>query len=145
MTTKTKVLFVCVHNSGRSQMAQAFLEQMAGDRFEVASAGFEPMPINPLVVEVMAEVGIDLSQRGSQGVFDLYKRGQLYDYVITVCDDSRESQCPIFPGVTHRLHWPFPDPAAVQGDQAEKLAAVRAIRDQVRARIAAWLEHMGEP
>jgi arsenate reductase len=145
MAAKTKVLFVCVHNSGRSQMAQAFLERMAGDRFEVASAGFEPTPINPLVVEVMAEVGIDLSRRGSQGVFDLYKRGRLYDYVITVCDDSREKQCPIFPGVTHRLHWPFPDPAAVPGGQAEKLAAVRAIRDQVRARVAAWLEHMDEP
>lgn len=145
MAAKTKVLFVCVHNSGRSQMAQAFLEQMAGDRFEVASAGFEPAPINPLVVEAMAEVGIDLSRRASQGVFDLYKRGRLYDYVITVCDDSREKQCPVFPGVTHRLHWPFPDPAAVLGDQAEKLAAVRGIRDQVRARVAAWLEHMDEP
>lgn len=145
MAAKTKVLFVCVHNSGRSQMAQAFLERMAGDSFEVASAGFEPTPINPLVVDAMAEVGIDLSRRGSQGVFDLYKRGRLYDYVITVCDDGREKQCPVFPGVTHRLHWPFPDPAAVQGGQAEKLAAVRAIRDQVRARVAAWLEHMDEP
>lgn len=145
MAAKTKVLFVCVHNSGRSQMAQAFLERMAGDRYEVSSAGFEPRPINPLVIEAMAEGGIDLRQRRTQGVFDLYKAGQLYDYVITVCDDSHEKQCPIFPGVTHRLHWPFPDPAAAQGDHAQQLAQVRAIRDQIKRRLGEWLGHNDKP
>lgn len=141
MPDKRKVLFVCVHNSGRSQMAQAFLEQMAPDRFEVASAGFQPQTLNPLVVEVMAEAGIDISRRRAQSVFDLYKSGQLYDHVFTVCEDGRETQCPIFPGVTQRLHWPFPDPAAAQGSPAEQLDQVRAIRDQVRERIRTWLEH----
>lgn len=145
MAAKTKVLFVCVHNSGRSQMAQAFLERMAGDRYEVSSAGFEPRPINPLVIEAMAEEGIDLRQRRTQGVFDLYKAGQLYDYVITVCDDSHEKQCPIFPGVTHRLHWAFPDPAAAQGDHAQQLAQVGAIRDQIKRRLGEWLAHNDKP
>lgn len=145
MAEKKKVLFVCVHNSGRSQMAQAFLEQMAGSRFEAASAGFEPRPLNPLVVEVMAEVGIDVSQRRAQAVFDLYKCGQLYDYVITVCDDTHEKQCPIFPGLTQRLHWPFPDPAAAPGSPAQQLEAVRGIRDQIKTRIGAWLAREVKP
>jgi arsenate reductase len=135
--SQARVLFVCVHNSARSQMAQAYLRQLAGDDLEVDSAGFKPEPLNPLAVQVMAEEGIDISGQRPQSVFELYRQGKLYDYVITVCDDT-ENQCPIFPGITHRLHWPFPDPAAVEGDQEQRLATVRSIRDQIKQRITEW-------
>ncbi|MCB2185013.1 MAG: arsenate reductase ArsC [Deltaproteobacteria bacterium] len=130
-----KVLFVCTHNSARSQMAEAYLRQMAGDRFQVESAGLKPTAINPLVVEAMAEEGMDLTQKGTQSVFDLYKAGSIYQYVITVCETARESECPVFPGITKRLHLPFDDPSALEGGHAEKLAGVRRIRDQIKAAI----------
>jgi arsenate reductase len=129
---KGKVLFVCVHNSARSQMAEAYLRQMAGDRVEVESAGFEPGPINPLVVEVMKEEGIDLSGKRAQSVFELFKAGRIYQYVITVCEASREEQCPVFPGVTNRLHLPFPDPAQLTGTYQERIEGTRRIRDQIK-------------
>ncbi len=132
---KPKVLFVCVHNSARSQMAEAYLRQMAGDRLEVASAGLEPAPLNPLVVEIMMEEGLDLSRKQPQGVFALYREGQLFDYVVTVCETARESQCPVFPGITKRLHLPFPDPALLEGSHEERLAGARAIRDQIKAAV----------
>lgn len=140
---KPKVLFICVHNSARSQMAEAYLRQMAGDRFQVASAGLDPGPLNPLVVEVMREDGIDLSGKQAQSVFDLYRQGRLYDYVITVCQDSREKECPLFPGVTQRLHWGFPDPAALAGTPEEKLQGVRRIRDQIKRTITDWVKDDG--
>ena len=140
-TVKTKVLFVCNHNSARSQMAEAYLKKHGGERFEVESAGLEPAEINPLVVEVMKEEGIDLSGHGTQSVFDLYKAGRLFDYVITVCDQASESQCPVFPGITKRWHWPFPDPSRVEGSHEEKLAAIREIRDSIKEAI---LEPRGE-
>lgn len=129
---KPRVLFVCTHNSARSQMAEAYLRQLAGERLEVESAGLEPAPINPLVVEVMREEGLDLSQKLPQSVFDLFRQGRLYKYVVTVCEASREEQCPVFPGVTNRLHLPFDDPSQLQGTLAEKLEATRAIRDQIK-------------
>src|SRR3990167_1894983 len=95
---KKRVLFICVHNSARSQMAEAFLNQMAGDRFEVESAGLEPGKLNPLAIEVMKEAGIDISQNKTKSVFDFYGAGKKYDYVITVCDESQSGQCPVFPG-----------------------------------------------
>ena len=131
-----RVLFICVHNSARSQMAEAYLRQMTGDGVTVASAGLDPTVINPLVVAVMAEEGIDLSGKLTRKVFDLFKDGQLFDYVVTVCEESLEGQCPVFPGVTHRLHLPFPDPAAVVGAQEERLEQVRRIRDAIKARMA---------
>ncbi|MFH1155929.1 MAG: arsenate reductase ArsC [Pseudomonadota bacterium] len=132
MESKIKVLLICQHNSGRSQSAEAFLRNLHGDRFEVDSAGLDPArEVNPLVVQVMDEVGIDLSRKKPQGVFQLYKNGKLYDHVITVCDDT-ESKCPVFPGITKRWHWPFPDPAAVEGNGAEKLEQVRKIRDMIK-------------
>lgn len=131
-----RVLFICTQNSGRSQMAEEFLRSFAGDSFEVESAGLEPAAeVNPLVVEVMREVGIDLAHKKPQSVFDLFKAGRLYDYVITVCDSESEGRCPIFPGVTNRWHWPFPDPATVEGTHEEKLAQVRAIRDYIREHV----------
>ncbi len=133
---KLRVLFICTQNSARSQMAEAFLRQFAGDSFEVESAGLEPAAeINPLVVEAMAEVGIDLAGKKPQSVFDLFKAGRIYDYVITVCDSGSEGRCPIFPGLTQRWHWPFPDPATVAGTREERLEQVRRIRDQIRQHV----------
>ena len=116
----------------QAQIAETYLRELFGDNFEVESAGLEPAGrVNPLVVQVMAEVGIDLSQQKPQSVFDLFKQGHVYGHVITVCHDS-ESKCPIFPGITKRWHWPFPDPAAVDGTETEKLEAVRKIRDMIK-------------
>lgn len=130
-----RVLFICVHNSGRSQMAEAYLEQFCGDAAVVTSAGLDPTRINPLVLRVMAEDGLDLSAKTTRKVFDLYRDGLLFDYVVTVCEESLEGQCPVFPGVTHRLHLPFPDPAGLMGSEEEQLAKLRVIRDSIRERM----------
>ena len=120
---KKKVLFVCVNNSARSQIAEAFLKQLSGDRFEVESAGLEPGKLNPLAVEVMKEAGIDISQNRTKSVFDLYRQNRLYDYVIAVCDESQAQRCPTFPGttITKSIDWSFDDPASFQGAWEEKL------------------------
>jgi arsenate reductase (thioredoxin) len=132
MSPKHKILFICQHNSGRSQIAEAYLKKLTGEGFGIESAGLAPAGgINPLVVEVMKEDGIDLSGKKPQSVFDLFKAGKIYDHVITVCHDS-ESQCPIFPGITKRWHLPFPDPAKVDGSREEQLAKVRDIRDAIK-------------
>jgi arsenate reductase len=139
---KQNVLFICVHNSARSQMAAAWLNYVCGDYFEAQSAGLEPGILNPVVVEVMQEVGIDLSGKQTQRVFDVRKSGQMFQYVVTVCSEAEAEGCPIFPGVTTRLHWPFPDPSKLTGSQAEKLQATRRIRDEIRAKIETWCEEM---
>ena len=133
-----KVLFVCIHNSARSQMAEAFLKQLAGDHLEVESAGFVPSPINPLVVAVMQEIGIDLVAKKTQKVFDLYLDGKLYSYVITVCDQAAAEKCPVFPGLVTRLHWSFEDPAGFAGTWEERLEKTRKIRDAIRERVSEW-------
>jgi arsenate reductase (thioredoxin) len=132
---KPKVLFICVHNSARSQMAAAFLNDVCGAEFEVQSAGLEPGTLNPLAVEVMRETGIDISRNETQAVFDVFKSGQLFAFVITVCSEAEAGGCPIFPGPTQRLHWPFPDPSKVEGTPEEKLEKVRQIRDAILARV----------
>jgi len=139
---KQKVLFMCVHNSARSQMAEAFLNEICGDYFEAHSAGLDPGRLNPLAVEAMREIGMDISQNQTQSVFDVFKSGELFAYVITVCDESSAERCPIFPGVAKRLHWSFPDPAALSGTRDECLAGTRKIRDQIRARIEMWCDKM---
>ena len=139
---KKKVLFICVHNSARSQMAEAFLNLICPDYFEAHSAGLEPRALNPLAVEAMREVGVDISGKKTQAVFDVFKTGEFFPFVITVCDETSAERCPIFPSVTQRLHWSFPDPAALGGTQAERLEGVRKIRDQIRARIEAWCDEM---
>ena len=123
-------------------MAEAWLNYICGDSFEAQSAGLEPGKLNPLAVQVMAEVGIDISRKKTQGVFDVFKSGQLFGYVITVCDETSAEKCPIFPGVTKRLHWSFPDPSTVAGNPEEKLRAVRAIRDEIRSKIEEWCEEL---
>ena len=135
---KKRVLFVCIHNSARSQMAEAFLNQLCGDAFEAHSAGLEPGKINPIVVEVMQEIGIDLSGNTAKGVFDYIKAGTMFSHVITVCDEASAERCPIFVGVTKRLHWSFADPSSFQGTHEEKLNGTRQVRDTIKARVAEW-------
>jgi arsenate reductase len=135
---KSKVLFICIHNSARSQIAEAWLNHLCGAAFEAQSAGLEPGTLNPLAVDVMEEIGIDISNKKTQLVFDVFKSGQLFAYVVTVCDESSAEKCPIFPGPAKRLHWSFPDPSGVKGSQQEKLEQVRAIRDQIRDKIDNW-------
>src|ERR1041384_694504 len=139
---KKKVLFVCIHNSARSQMAEAFLNKICPEEFEAQSAGLEPGRLNPVVVEVMKEIGIDLSGNKTKAVFDLYKSGQLYSYVVTVCDEASAEQCPIFPGMTTRLHWSFPDPSSFQGPRDEVLARTREVRDTIKRKIEEWCAEM---
>jgi arsenate reductase (thioredoxin) len=136
---KIKVLFVCLHNAARSQMAEAFLRAMGAERFAVASAGLEPTAISPLAVEAMAEVGLDIAQRSSQNIFDLYRAGALFDYVISMCDEAGGESCPVFPGIVKRLHWNFPDPAYLSGDREKALEGMREIRDQIKAQVAWWM------
>ena len=134
-----RVLFVCVHNGGRSQMCEALLEHYAGDRFHAQSAGLEPGELNPLAMEAMAEIGIDISQNKTKSVFDVWKSGEAFQYVIAVCDAESAEKCPIFPGVTRRLHWPFHDPSKVTGTYEQKLQKVREIRDRIASKIQDWL------
>lgn len=142
MSEKKRVLVICGHNSARSQMAETFIRELGDGRFEVESAGLEPTRINPLVVETMAEIGHDLSQKATQSVFDLFKQGRLFDYVITVCDAKTDQRCPIFPGVTQRLHWPFPDPEDLTGSREEKLERIYDIRNRIRDKVAAWTQSL---
>lgn len=139
-TGKDKVLFVCIHNSARSQMAEAWLKKMAGDRFEVESAGLEPGTLNPLAVEVMKEIGFDISGNPTKKVDVLLHQGRTYDYVITVCDESSAERCPFFPGKTNRLHWSFADPSGFTGTEAEKLEKTREVRDAIREKLEIWLK-----
>lgn len=138
-TDKIRVLFVCVHNSARSQMAEAFLNKMAGDRFEAWSAGLEPGTLNPLAVEVMKEVGIDISGKTTKSVFDLFKSGALFSYVVTVCDAEAAQRCPTFPGITRTINWSFPDPASFMGTWEERVARTREVRDAIRAKIEGFV------
>jgi len=140
---KMRVLVLCTGNSARSQMAEAFLRRYAGDRLEVHSAGLEPKGINPYTVRVMQEKGYDLSSHSSKDVGQYLGRVH-FGTVITVCDRA-EKNCPIFPGVSRRLHWPFDDPAEVTGTDEEKLEKFRQVRDQIEARIKTWLEEDGIP
>jgi arsenate reductase len=137
---KEKVLFVCVHNSARSQMAEAWLKHLTGNRFEVYSAGIEPGDLNPLVVAVMAEEGIDISGNKTKSIAELLATGHHFDYAITVCDDAQAESCPIFPGATRRLHWSLPDPQAMVGTMEEKLIHIREIRDRIRQLVLDWCD-----
>ena len=123
-------------------MAEAWLNRLCPEHFEAHSAGLEPGALNPLAVEAMREIGVDISGKKTQSVFDVFKSGQLFSYVITVCDESSAERCPIFPGATKRLHWSFPDPAAITGSHEERLNGARKIRDQIRARIEMWCNQM---
>jgi arsenate reductase len=133
---KVRVLFLCTHNSARSQMAEGLLRRAAGDLFEAHSAGTEATQVRPLAIKAMQELGIDISEQRSKSL-DPYVK-QEFDYVITVCDDANES-CPIFPNATHRLHWSLPDPSKATGTEDEQLAVYRRVRDDLRLRIKSEL------
>ncbi len=138
---KAKVLFLCNQNTARCQMAEAFLKEFAGDRFEVFSAGTEPREIDPYVQKVMAEVGLDLGKQRSKSVAEFLGR-MTVGYLIIVCEKVEEN-CPItFPGFMYRLYWPFEDPVAFVGSDDEKLAKFREVRDQIAARLKLWLREL---
>ena len=136
---KHRVLFVCIHNSARSQMAEELLRKLAGGRFEAESAGLEPGEINPLVREVMLEEGVDLSGKTTQSVFALRQAGKRYDTVITVCGPEAGERCPVFPGATKTLRWEFPDPSRLRGTDEEKLTRIREIRELIRIEILKFI------
>ena len=135
------MLFLCTHNSARSQMAEGLLRHLAGDRFEAHSAGTEATHVRPLAIRAMAELGVDISAQSSK-TLERYL-DQPFDLVITVCDQANES-CPVFPGARQRLHWSFPDPSQATGTEAEQLAAYRQVRDAIQARIEAEIIGRGD-
>ena len=140
--TKQKILFLCTGNSARSQMAEAFVRKYPHDRFEAHSAGLEPKGLNPLTVKVMDEIGIDVAGQQSKGMDD-YLGKMHFQYLVTVCDDA-DKNCPTgIPGVEHRMHWSFQDPAALHGTEEEKLAKFREVRDLIEEKITNWLAKHG--
>lgn len=126
---KRKLLFICVHNSARSQMAEAWFNKICGSDWEAQSAGLKPGVLNPIVIEAMREVGIDILGKATRAVSDVARSGEVFTYVITVCDDADAEGCPIFPGAAERLHWPFPDPSKFTGTtEPEACADARGAR-----------------
>jgi arsenate reductase len=140
MNNKKRVLILCTGNSARSQMAEGLLRRMAGDRFEVWSAGVEPSLVRPQAIEAMREIGIDISGHRSKSVDEFAE--EEFDYVITVCDNARD-QCPVFPGKVERIHWSFEDPAAARGDEATRLGVFRRVRDEIESRLRQFIENQG--
>jgi len=136
MTEKARVLFLCTHNSARSQIAEGLLRHLAGDRFEAFSAGTEATHVRPLAIRAMDEIGVDISGQESK-TLERYL-SEPFDYVITVCDDANEA-CPFFSGGRNRLHWSLPDPSAAEGTEEERLAIFRSVRDQLKDRVQAEL------
>ena len=135
MNSKKTVLFLCTGNSARSQMAEGLLRELAGERFEVFSAGTHPKGLHPQTIVAMEDIGIDVSRQRSKDVSEFL--GRQFDYVITVCDNAKES-CPIFPGHGNRIHMAFEDPAALEGSEQDRLALFRRVRDEIRAYLKAF-------
>jgi len=133
---KKKVLFVCIHNSGRSQMAEELLKKYDKDNFEVKSAGFEPEEVNPLVIKLLQEEeSVDLSNKGTNSVFELFQQSQTFNYVITVCDEGNAQKCPLFPGVTKRIHMSFEDPKSFTGSDEEKLEKIKNVKEKIKKEV----------
>ena len=139
-----KILFVCVHNSARSQMAEAFLQHYGKGNFEAESAGIEKGNLNPYVVQAMKENGIDISRNETKGVFDLFKNGNAYDAVITVCEKEAAEKCPIFPGKGKKIQWFFPDPSKFTGTKEEILSQVRKVRDAIKEKVIQFVNEASE-
>lgn len=137
---KIKVLFICVHNSARSQIAEEYLKRLGESKFEAESAGFEPGKINPLVLEVMKEDGFDLTKKKTQDAWDLFRAGNFFHFVITVCDREHEERCPIYPKPFAKLYWPFPEPENFTGTHEEKLEQMRNLRDTIKKRVEQFVE-----
>jgi len=136
---KIKVLFICIHNSARSQIAEEFLRLLGGEKYEVESAGFEATEINSLVIQVMKEEGIDLTGKRTQSVFDLYRAGKFFGYVITVCNKAKESDCPMFPGTPRKIHWDLENPEDFLGTEEEKIVLVRELRDKIKRMVQGFI------
>jgi len=137
MPKKKKVLFVCVHNSARSQMAEAFLNSMAGDLFEAESAGLQPGKLNLLAVAVMKEIGIDISGKQPRSIQQVINSGKKFDVLISVCEEAE--YCPVVPGIREQIHWSFPDPSRFEGSLEERLNQTRKVRDQIQAMVSKWV------
>lgn len=144
MGVKAKVLFVCIHNSARSQMAEAYLNSFGDGEIVAQSAGFKPGGLNPVVVEVMREEGIDISQNSCDSVFDFFKEGKRFSHIVTVCDEGSAEACPIFPGVVHRIHWSFKDPSSLEGSDDLKLQITREIRDSIKEKVSQFVSLIKE-
>lgn len=138
-----KILFLCIHNSARSQMAEAYLNKYGGGNFIAESAGLEAGNLNPLAVEVMKEDGIDISQNKTKNVFDFSREGRHYQYVVTVCDEASAAKCPVFPGVHKKITWSFTDPSSLTGTQEEKLATTRDVRDKIKVAVQDLIKQLG--
>ena len=135
-----KVLFVCIHNSARSQMAEELLRKYGTEEFEVQSAGFEPAELNPLAIEVLKEEDINIADKKTNSVFELFKAGKTFNYVITVCDEGNAQRCPVFPGLNYRIHWSFEDPSSFTGSDEEKLEKTRAVKEQIKKEVLQLIE-----
>ena len=141
MEDKIRVLFVCGQNTARSQIGEAFLNMLGDGRFEAESAGLEPGPgINPLAVEVMKEVGIDISGNPVNSIMEFFEQGRHYDYIIAVCDEAKAARCPIFPGQHEKINWPFDDIGAFKGEWDEMLARARVVREQIRKAVENFIK-----
>ncbi len=138
------VLFVCIHNSARSQMAEAFLNHLGDGKFNAESAGIEKGKLNPFVILAMKEVGIDISNNETKGVFDLFTKGRIYQAVITVCEKEAAERCPIFPGKVKRIAWSFPDPSKFKGTEEEILTKVRQVRDEIKEKVIQFIEEAND-
>ena len=139
-----KILFICEHNSARSQMAEAYLNFFAKGKLLAESAGLEPGTLNSDVVDVLKEEGIDISMKKTQGVFELFKQQKQYDAIIAVCSPAVSARCPIFPGRAKRFNWPFDDPSKLSGSREEILARTRAIRDQIKQQVLSLVREYEE-
>jgi arsenate reductase len=135
-----RVLFVCVHNSARSQMGETFLNDLGQGYFQAESAGIEKGKLNPYVVKVMKEIGYDISGNETNRVFDFYKENRKYTYVIKVCDEMNGQKCPIFPGALNDIYWNIEDPSSLKGSDEEILNRTREIRDQIKAKVESFIE-----
>jgi arsenate reductase len=133
--SKKKILFVCIHNSARSQIAEALLNSACGDVFEAESAGLEPGKLNPLAIEVLREIGIDISKKDTRSVDAMLKSGVVFSHVVTVCDEASAERCPVFPGSAKRLHWGFRDPSRFEGSWDERIAQTRIVRAEIEAKV----------
>lgn len=139
-----KILFVCVHNSARSQMAEAFINYYGKGDIIAESAGLEKGTLNPLVVEAMNEIGIDISNNTVDSVFDFYKSGKLFSYVVTVCDSVNGQKCPIFPGARDMINWSFEDPSLFEGSHEERLQRTKQVREQIKNQVLEFIELLKE-
>lgn len=139
---KRRILFICVQNSFRSQIAETFMNEKYGDKFEAESAGFSQKEVSPLAIKVMAEKGMNISENKANSVFEYYKQNRNYEYVITVCNKKLEEQCPVFPGVVRRINWNLENPEDFEGTDEEKLTKAIALRNEIECRIDDFVHNL---